>query len=77
MNPIAVYVLSGMLIEILYSIPLRVGGESSSLMGWIYSNLFLSWAQPINASLAFALFYVLFWCLIMHFFYRRGIFIKI
>jgi predicted acyltransferase len=52
-------------------------GETIALKTWLFQNFFLSWASPINASLAFALTYVLFWLGIMALFYRRGLFIKV
>jgi predicted acyltransferase len=48
-----------------------------TLKGWIFNNLFLSWASPINASLAYAIAFVLLWLGIMWVFYRRGIFVKV
>jgi predicted acyltransferase len=54
-----------------------VGGEGMTLKGWIYEALFASWAGPLNGSLAFALFYVLFWLGLMWLLYLRGVFIKI
>jgi predicted acyltransferase len=73
MNPITVYVLSGMLMDLLYVIP--VG--SNSLQVWFFDRAFLSWASPANASLAFAICYVVLWVLIMDLFYRKRVFIKI
>ena len=48
MNAIAVFVASGMLAKTMGRI--RVGGEDgTSLHGWIYQNLFQSWAGDLNA----------------------------
>jgi len=77
MNAITVFVLSGILARILIYTKVPSGSESISLKSWIYNNLFLSWADPINASLAFALANVLFWLAAMWFLYNRKIFIKI
>lgn len=78
MNAIAVYVLSGLLVEILiYARIHNPGGSEISLYGWIYENLFLPWADPLNASLAFAIANVLFWLGIMAILYYKRIFIKI
>ncbi len=74
MNPIALYVLSSMLISVLYAIPIASG---ASVQTWIFQNLFASWTTLINASLAFALSYVVLWWLVAEVFYRRRIFIKI
>lgn len=76
MNAIAVFVASGMLAKTMGRI--RVGGEDgTSLHGWIYQNLFQSWAGDLNGSLAFAVTYVGFWLALMWVLYRKRIFIKI
>ncbi len=74
MNPIALYVLSGMLISVLYAIPIASG---ASVQSWIFQTLFASWASALNASLAFALSYVVLWWLVAELLYRRRVFIKI
>ena len=73
MNAITVYVLSGIVGDLMGVI--RISGQS--LKGWIFEHLFASWATPVNASLCFAIVYVMFWWLVMDLFYRRKIFIKI
>jgi predicted acyltransferase len=75
MNALAVYVISGVVTELLYTI--NVGAGGLSLRQWLYETLFASWASPYNASLFFAIVYVLFWWAMMDLFYRRRIFIKI
>jgi predicted acyltransferase len=76
MNAIAVYVASGMVSKAMGRI--RVGGDAGiSLYGWIYRNLFQSWAGDLNGSLAFAITYVSLWLALMWVLYRRRIFIKI
>jgi predicted acyltransferase len=75
MNAIAAFALSGLGARVLSMI--HVGADNVTLKSWIYQNAFLSWATPINASLAFALSYVLVWLAIMWVFYQRKIFIKL
>ena len=78
MNAIAVFVLSGLLAKMLSFIKLTgIDGNQISLKTWIFNNLFLSWAEPINASLAFAMVNVLFWLGIMAIMYYKKIFVKI
>ncbi len=77
LNPIAVYVLSGLLMKLLDRIRFADGSETTSLASWIYRHLFLPWAPPVDASLAFAVSYVVFWWAMMALLYRRRIFIKI
>jgi len=48
-----------------------------SLQQWIYQTFFVTWLSPINASLAYAVTFVLFWFVLMWLLYRRRIFIKI
>ncbi|MCE1190048.1 MAG: DUF5009 domain-containing protein [Ignavibacteria bacterium] len=78
-NAITVYVLSGLVGRLLVQIKLPVGslGELVSLKGIIYDHLFVPFFSPINASLAYALTYVLFWLGIMWIFYKKGIFLKV
>lgn len=78
MNAIAVFVLSALLARILIIIKIaEPNGETISLKGYLFRRLFLSWADPVNASLAFAVFNVLFWLALMTLLYRKRIFIKI
>ena len=77
-NAIALYVGAGLMAALLGLI--KVTGADSKkipLGGWIYDNLFASWASPINASLAFAIVFVLVWLALMWVLFRRNIFIKV
>jgi len=77
-NALALFVFSGIMARILGII--RVAGPEGkeiTLQQWIYQNLFLSWAEPVNASLAYALTFILFWLFLMWMLYRRRIFIKL
>jgi predicted acyltransferase len=59
----------------------RITGEISvgdtSLKGWIFENLFASWLNPYNASLAMAIVWVILLWIPLHQMYRRKVFIKI
>jgi predicted acyltransferase len=72
LNAIALYALADLLANVFDLI--KVGGDS--LGGQIYS-FFGSWLSPINASLAFAITFVLICFFVMWLLYRRRIFIKI
>ena len=77
-NAIALYVGAGLMAELLGVISVRqADGTAVELKAWIYNNLFASWASPINASLAFAISFVLVWLGLMWILYRRKIFIKV
>jgi predicted acyltransferase len=73
MNAIALYVGAALISDLLGLI--KVGGDS--LGGWIYEHLFASWLTPVNASLAFAIGFVLVCLFLMWLLYRKRIFIKI
>jgi predicted acyltransferase len=78
MNPIVAFVGSGMLARLLYSI-LKVdyAGERVSVVEAIYRT-FVSWGlEPVNASLAFALCFVVLWFGILWVLYRQKIFLKV
>ena len=72
LNAIALYVLADLLANLFELI--KFGG--GSLGGWIY-NFFGSWLAPNNASLAFAIVFVLICFFFMWLLYRRRIFIRI
>lgn len=77
-NALALYVFSGIMSHLLGMVMVPgPEGKSIALHDWIFSNLFLSWAEPINASLAFAVSYVLLWLFAMWLLYRKRIFIKV
>jgi predicted acyltransferase len=77
-NAIALYVGTGIMADLLGLIKVPKGdGTTTSLHGWIYQNLFLSWAPPYKASLAFAITFVLLWLGLMWILYWRKIFIKV
>jgi predicted acyltransferase len=77
LNAIALYVGSWLMAELLGLIKIPSGGSSIPLQSWIFENLFASWASPTNASLAFAIAFVLVWLGIMWVLYRRKIFLSV
>jgi predicted acyltransferase len=78
MNPIVAFVGSGILARLLYSI-LKVDyqGRRVSVVEAIYRTLVAWGLEPVNASLAFALSFVLLWFGILWVLYRRKIFLKV
>lgn len=77
-NALALYVLSGLMARVMGVISLpKLDGTPGDLKYFIYERIFATWLSPINASLAFALAYVMFWLGIMTIFYRRKIFIRV
>jgi len=77
MNAIAVYVLSG-IVAVLF-IRIKIGGAEGKGVSLheVSYNFFASFASPINASLLWALSYVIVWLGIMWVFYKKKIFIKV
>jgi predicted acyltransferase len=53
------------------------GGEAFSLQQAIYRNAFASWLGPRNASLAYALAFVLLWYAILKLLQRRRVVLKV
>jgi predicted acyltransferase len=77
-NALALYFLAELFARIISIIKFtRADGSQVDLQTAIYENLFASWAQPVNASLMFALSIVLLWLAVMAILYRRQIFIKV
>jgi predicted acyltransferase len=77
-NPILAYVLSSLVgkMTLLWRVA-RPDGSRVVLRKYLMEALFLPWLSPLNASLAYAVVYVLFWLGITAVLYRRRIFIKI
>ncbi|HET9455309.1 MAG TPA: DUF5009 domain-containing protein [Gemmatimonadaceae bacterium] len=77
-NPMVAFVGSGVMARLIYSIvKVPYGGEMIALQAAIYRGAFASWLSPMNASLAFAVTFVLFWYVILDLLYRRGVFFKV
>jgi len=77
-NAIALFVGTGLMVKSMGLIFMPSSdGTKISLQGWIFRNLFLSWAEPINASLAYAIAFILLWLILMWLLYRKRIFIKV
>ncbi|NOT48650.1 MAG: DUF5009 domain-containing protein [Acidobacteria bacterium] len=78
-NALALFVFSGIMARLLGMIQFAGAeeGQNISLQELIFDNIFLSILSPINASLAFAIGFILFWLFLMWLLYRRRIFIKV
>ncbi|WP_373987241.1 acyltransferase family protein [Duganella sp. BuS-21] len=72
-NTLFIYVLADVAVIVLAR--LHVGGEM--LYRWLYQVLFLSWASPYNASLLFAVAYMLSCWLVAYVMDRKKIYIKL
>jgi len=79
MNAITVYVLSG-LIGRMYGSVLNLrqpDGTEISLQGYIFRTFFLPLGSPINASLIFAICFLLFLFLLAWIMWKRNWFLKV
>jgi len=77
-NAIALFVGSALMVRIMGLIKMPTGhGGTTSLQGWVFQHLFLSWASPVNASLAYAIAFILFWLFLMWLLYRKRILIRV
>ena len=78
-NALALFVFSGIMARLLGMV--RVGGPEEGkdipLQQWVFNHAFLTWASPINASLDFAVCFILLWLFLMWLLYRKRIFIKV
>jgi predicted acyltransferase len=78
-NALALFVFSGLLAKVLGAIKVAGAeeGKQISLQKWIFDSIFAPLASPINASLMFAVSYILFWLFLMWLLYRKRIYIKV
>lgn len=74
-NALALYFLSSLAANLLISI--RVGADGGTLRTLLFDRVFAPWATPVNASLAYALCYLLVWWGAMWMLYARGIRLRV
>ena len=67
-NALALFVGTGLMVKLM---------GLFKVQGWIFRNAFLSWAAPINASLAYAIAFILLWLFLMWLLYRKNVIIKV
>lgn len=76
-NAITVFFLSGLLPRTLNMIRVDLDGREVGLQSYVYQAFFQPSFSPINASLAYAICYVLFWFVILWIMFRKNIIIKV
>jgi predicted acyltransferase len=77
-NPLVAFAGSGLMARIIYSLwKIEVDGKPVAVQALVYRNLFASWLEPRNASLAFAVCFVLFWYAILAELHRRNLILKV
>lgn len=72
-NPLFIFVMSGVFVMLMALIQI----EGTSLKGWIYQNFYLSWLETYNASLTFAISYVLLMWFMGYWMDKKKIYIKV
>jgi predicted acyltransferase len=76
-NAILAYSLSTFFAKEGAIIKVMDGTEKIGVQAWIFRHWFAPLAQPLNASLAFAICYVALWTVVAWAFYRKKIFLKV
>lgn len=78
MNALALFVLAGLIARLLGLIQWSgANGATVSLKGWLYSTAYTPYFSPLNASLAFAITFVLLHFALAWALWRRGWFLKV
>ena len=78
LNALALYLGAELLAKCLYTIKFTgADGKPVSLQAWIFETFFLSVASPVNASLLYAVTFILFWLFLLWLLYRKEIYIKV
>ena len=78
LNPMAAFLGSGLMAKLIYSLlKVDLGGKPVAMQAVIYRGAFASWLAPRDASLAFAICFVLFWYAMLRALERRGIVFKV
>ncbi len=77
LNAITVFFVSGLMPRLLNQIKLDLDGKETGALSYVYKAYFAPNFSPINASLAYAVAFVLFWYVILWIMYKRNIFIKV
>jgi len=77
-NPIVAYVLSSLMAKEMFLWRVtRADGTTTDLQHYIFAVVFLPLAQPVNASLLYAVGYAVLWLGVAAVLYRKGVLIKI
>ncbi len=78
LNPMAAFVGSGVMARTIGSLwKMGYEGKATAVQTIVYKELFASWLSPRNASLGFAVVFVLFWYGVLKVMQRRGVVLKV
>jgi len=78
MNALPLFVFSGIFARMIGAY--RVSGSDGqpvAVQKWVFDNIFMSIAQPVDASLLYAICFILVWLFLMWLLYRKDIYIKV
>ncbi len=78
-NAIIIYTISSFtakVLAILWKVP-HPASQLISMKTFLYQNIFATWLNPVNASLAYAVCYLLIWFILAYVLYYKKIFIKV
>lgn len=78
-NALALFVFSGIFARMIsaFRVAYTAEGKGISAQKWIVDNVYLTIFQPIDASLAYAISFILLWLFLLWLLYRKRIFIKV
>ena len=77
-NPMVAFFGSGAMARTIYSLwTVQYDGKEIAVQAAVYKSVFASWLSPRDASLAFAVCFVLFWYAVLAEFYRRNWILKV
>ncbi len=77
-NALPLFVFSGIFARMIgaYRV-IGTDGQPVAVQKWLFDNVFMSVAQPVDASLLYAVCFILLWLFLMWLLYRKKIYIKL
>ena len=77
-NALPLFVFSGIMARMLGAYRVTgADGQPVALQKWIFDNIYMSIAQPVDASLMYAISFILVWLFLMWLLYRKEIYLKV
>jgi len=77
-NALALFVFSGIMARMIGAYRVSsIEDKPMAVQKWVFDTIFSAVAQPVDASLLYAISFILFWLFLMWLLYRKGIFIRV
>ena len=77
-NALPLFVFSGIFARMIGAYRVSgADGQPVAVQKWVFDNVFMSVAQPVDASLLYAVCFILLWLFLMWLLYRKNIYIKL